>query len=142
MWSWLYVLVEMLDGGLCWRIGKDKADRRVEDASRHLNSKHMDAEKQKKKEIALKRKQAALTDPDLLTGNVVLPGAEQVLMPLQSVLNHNMCNKYCMPLQCKRFMQSIITRRTGTCHFCYFVALAFEGCKCHVCNMQLTAENA
>jgi len=93
LWSWLYVLVEMLDGGLCWRIGKDKADRRAEDASRHLNSKHMDAEKQKKKEIALKRKQAALTDPDLLTANVVLPGAEQVLMPLQSVLRHKMCNK-------------------------------------------------
>lgn len=78
------MLVEMLDGGLCWRIGKDKADRRVEDASRH-HSKHMDAEKQKKKEIALKRKRAALTDPDLLTANVVLPGAQQVLMPLQSV---------------------------------------------------------
>jgi hypothetical protein len=93
LWSWLYVLVEMLDGGLCWRIGKDKADRRAEDASRHLNSKHMDAEKQKKKEIALKRKRAALIDPDLLTANVVLPGAEQVLMPLQSVLRHKMCNK-------------------------------------------------
>ena len=87
------MLVEMLDGGLCWRIGKDKADRRAEDASRHLNSKHMDAEKQKKKEIALKRKQAALTDPDLLTANVVLPGAEQVLMPFQSVLSHKVCNE-------------------------------------------------
>ena len=93
LWSWLYVLVEMLDGGLCWRIGKDKADRRAEDASRHLNSKHLDAEKQKKKEIALKRKQAALTDPDLLTANVVLPGAKQVLMPFQSVLSHKVCNE-------------------------------------------------
>lgn len=82
-----------MDGGLCWRIGKDKADRRAEDASRHLNSKHLDAEKQKKKEIALKRKQAALTDPDLLTANVVLPGAKQVLMPFQSVLSHKVCNE-------------------------------------------------
>ena len=80
LWSWLYVLVEMLDGGLCWRIGKDKADRPAEDASRQLNSKHMDAEKQKKKEVAVKRKRAALTDPDLLTGNVVLPGAELFLL--------------------------------------------------------------
>ena len=74
------MLVEMLDGGLCWRIGKDKADRPAEDASRQLNSKHIDAEKQKKKEVAVKRKRAALADPDLLTGNVVLPGAELFLL--------------------------------------------------------------
>lgn len=80
LWSWLYVLVEMLDGGLCWRIGKDKADRPAEDAIRQLNSKYMDAEKQKKKEVAVKRKRAALADPDLLTGNVVLPGAELFLL--------------------------------------------------------------
>ncbi|DBA79844.1 TPA: hypothetical protein ACH3X2_007681 [Trebouxia sp. C0005] len=86
LWSWLYVLVEMLDGGLCWRIGKDKADRRVEDASRH-HSKHMDAEKQKKKEIALKRKRAALTDPDLLTANVVLPDALKVISSYLSTLD-------------------------------------------------------
>ncbi|DBA86692.1 TPA: hypothetical protein ACH3X1_005146 [Trebouxia sp. C0004] len=86
LWSWLYVLVEMLDGGLCWRIGKHKADRRAEDATRHLNSKHMDAEKQKKKEIALKRKQAALTDPDLLTANVVLPDALKVISCYLSTL--------------------------------------------------------
>jgi len=34
-----------------------------------------------------------LIDPDLLTANVVLPGAEQMLMLLQSILSHNMCNK-------------------------------------------------
>ena len=68
------MLVEMLDGGLCWRLGKDKADRQADDVSRHLNGKPMDAEKQKKKEVALKRKRAALADPDLLTANVVLPG--------------------------------------------------------------------
>ena len=64
----------MLDGGLCWRIGKDKAERQAEDASRHLNPKHVDPEKQRKKDTALKMKRAALADPDLLTANVVLPG--------------------------------------------------------------------
>lgn len=74
LWSWLYVLVEMLDGGLCWRVGKDKADRQAEDATRHQNGKHMDAEKQKKKEVALKKKRAALAEPELLTANVEVPG--------------------------------------------------------------------
>ena len=60
----------MLDGGLCWRAGKDKG----EDAGRHPNSKQLDAEKQRKKEMALTRKRAALADPDLLTANVVVPG--------------------------------------------------------------------
>lgn len=64
----------MLDGGLCWRIGKDKAERQAEDASRHLNPKHVDVEKQRKKDVALKKKTAALADPDLLTVNVVAPG--------------------------------------------------------------------
>ena len=74
LWSWLYVLTEMLDGGLCWRIGKDKVERQAQDASRHLNPKHVDPDKQRKKDTALKMKRAALTDPDLLTANVVLPG--------------------------------------------------------------------
>lgn len=64
----------MLDGGLCWRIGKDKAERQAEDASRHLNPRLVDPEKQRKKDTALKMKRAALADPDLLTANVVLPG--------------------------------------------------------------------
>ena len=76
LWSWLYVLVEMLDGGLCWRLGKDKADRQAEDASRHLNGKPMDPDKQRKKEFALKKKRAALTNPDLLTATVVVPGTD------------------------------------------------------------------
>lgn len=74
LWSWLYVLTEMLDGGLCWRIGKDKAERQAQDGSRHLNPKHVDPDKQRKKDTALKMKRAALAHPDLLTANVVLPG--------------------------------------------------------------------
>lgn len=74
LWSWLYVLTEMLDGGLCWRIGKDKAEGQAQDASRHLNPKHVDPDKQRQKDTALKMKRAALADPDLLTANVVLPG--------------------------------------------------------------------
>lgn len=70
LWSWLYVLTEMLDGGLGWRMAKDKADRQAEDP----NPKHVAPEKQRKKDVALKMKRAALADPDLLTANVVLPG--------------------------------------------------------------------
>lgn len=71
----------MLDGGLCWRIGKDKVERQAEDASRHLNPnpKHVDSDKQRKKDTALKMKKAALADPDLLTANVVLPGKPAAL---------------------------------------------------------------
>ena len=74
LWSWLYVLTEMLDGGLRWRVGKDKVERQAEDASRCLNPKHMSVEKQRKKDIALKQKTAAIAEPDLLTSNVVAPG--------------------------------------------------------------------
>ena len=64
----------MLDGGLCWRIGKDKAERQAQDVSRHLNPKHVHPDKQRKKDTALKMKRAALADPDLLTATVVVPG--------------------------------------------------------------------
>ena len=64
----------MLDGGLCWRIDKDKADRQAEDPTRRTNPKHIAPEKQRKKDVALKMKRAALANPDLLTANVVLPG--------------------------------------------------------------------
>ena len=79
LWSWLYVLTEMLDGGLCWRIGKDKAERQAQDASRRLHPKHVHLDKQRKKDTALKMKRAALADPDLLTANVVVPGEFDML---------------------------------------------------------------
>ncbi|KAL3145384.1 hypothetical protein ABBQ38_001634 [Trebouxia sp. C0009 RCD-2024] len=82
LWSWLYVLTEMLDGGLCWRMAKDKADRQAEDATRRANPKHVAPEKQRKKDVALKMKRAALADPDLLTANVVLPDG------LKAISNH------------------------------------------------------
>ena len=49
----------MLDGGLCWRLDRDK--QQVED-------------KQRKKELALNKKQAAFHNPALLTAQVELPG--------------------------------------------------------------------
>lgn len=59
LWSWLYVMVEMLDGGLCWRPDRDRLQG---------------DDKQKKKELASIKKQAALRDPALLTSLVELPG--------------------------------------------------------------------
>ena len=59
LWSWLYVIVEMLDGGLCWRLDRDK---------------QQGDDKQKKKELALLKKQAAFQNPMLLTAQVELPG--------------------------------------------------------------------
>lgn len=57
LWSWLYVMVEMLDGGLCWRLEKDKHD-----------------DKQKRKGLAMAKKQAAFSNPAALTAQVELPG--------------------------------------------------------------------
>lgn len=61
LWSWLYVIVEMLDGGLCWRPDRDRLQA---------------DDKQKKKELASIKKQAALRDPALLTSHVELPGIQ------------------------------------------------------------------
>lgn len=84
----------MLDGGLCWRLGKDKAERQAEDATRPPNPKHIAPEKQRKKDVALKMKRAALADPDLLTANIVLPGedtAATLQVPLHVVhLSHKL----------------------------------------------------
>ena len=68
------MLVEMLDGGLSWRLGKDRNDRQAEEAIRHLNGKPVDSDKQRKKNFALKKKRAAMANPDLLTQTVVAPG--------------------------------------------------------------------
>lgn len=60
MWSWLYIMVDMLDGGLPWR-----ADGRDADT----------IERETAKEVAMELKQDCLRDPSLLTTHVKCPGA-------------------------------------------------------------------
>ena len=61
LWSWLYMLAEMLDGGLPWR--SERVDRDFDAAG-----------KESAKEVALREKQACMQNPQRLTTTVPLPG--------------------------------------------------------------------
>lgn len=63
LWSWLYMLVEMLDGALPWRPEKGE-DARDADA----------VDKEAAKEMAQELKGECLDDPKLLTTEVNCPG--------------------------------------------------------------------
>ena len=62
LWSWLYMLVEMLDGALPWRV--ERVDNQSFDA----------AEKEAAKELALEMKQQCMENPSLLTMDAACPG--------------------------------------------------------------------
>ena len=62
LWSWLYMLVEMLEGALPWRV--DRVENQSFDA----------AEKEAAKELALEMKQQCMENPSLLTTNAACPG--------------------------------------------------------------------
>ena len=55
LWSWLYMMVEMLDGALPWRSERD-------------------TEKEMAKEMAAELKAECLQDPSLLTTGMQCPG--------------------------------------------------------------------